>query len=96
MPTFKNINSAKSNSLLLFDKYIDDFCSVQYKAFSYICDNKIKHALEEYMDVLRLDNPFDYYKYSTRETFSINIKKCISPLYQISVNQGFQVVNKAF
>lgn len=94
VPTFKNINSVKSNNLLSFDKYIEDFCSVQYKAFSYICDNKLKNSLEDYMDILRLDNPYDYYKHSNREKFVGSMKQCISPLYQIAVNQGFEVVNK--
>jgi hypothetical protein len=94
VPTFKNINSKKSDKLLLFDNYIDDFCSIQYKAFSYICDKKIKRSIEEYMDVLNLDNPYEYFRHSTQETFSKNIKQCISPLYQIALNQGFQMVDR--
>jgi len=93
VPTFKNVNSKKSDKLLLYDNYIDDFCSTQYKAFSYICDKKIVRSLEEYVDVLNLENPYEYFKHSTQETFSKNIKQCISPLYQIALNQGFQVVN---
>jgi hypothetical protein len=64
VPTFKNINSRKSDNLLLFDKYIDGFCSIQYKAFSYMCDKKAEAVLEQYIDVLRVDNPYDYYRYS--------------------------------
>jgi len=94
VPTFKNINSKKSDKLLLFDNYIDSFCSTQYKAFSYICDNKIKHSIEEYMDGLNLENPYEYFKNSTQATFSKNIKQCISPLYQIALNQGFEVMNR--
>lgn len=94
VPTFKNVNSKKSDKLLLYDNYIDDFCSTQYKAFSYICEKKIKHSLEEYVDVLNLENPYEYFKHSTQESFSKNIKQCISPLYQIAINQGFQVVNR--
>lgn len=95
-PTFKNINSKKSDNLLLFDIYIDSFCSIQYKAFSYICDNKLTNALEDYMYILRLDNPYDYYKQSSRETFSLKLRQCILPLYQIAENQGFQVINSLF
>lgn len=94
VPTFKNINSKKNNNLLAFDKYIEDFCQVQYKAFSYICDKRIDDALEQYIDVLRLDNPFDYYKFNLSKDFESKIRQCISPLYQIAVNQGFQVVEK--
>ena len=96
VPTFKNVNSKKSDKLLLFDNYIEEFCNTQYKAFSYICDKKIRSSLEEYMDVLNLDNPYDYFKHSTLESFSKNIKQCISPLYQIAENQGFQVVERMF
>ncbi|MGH4139456.1 hypothetical protein [Clostridium sp.] len=45
--------------MLLYDNYIDDFCSTQYKAFSYICDKKIVHSLEEYVDVLNLEKLAD-------------------------------------
>jgi hypothetical protein len=96
VPTFKNINSRKSDNLLLFDKYIDGFCSIQYKAFSYMCDKKAEAALEQYIDVLRLDNPYDYYKYSSNESFNSKLKQCISPLYQIAANQGFQIVDRLF
>lgn len=94
VPTFKNINSKKSDKLLSYDNYIEEFCNTQYKAFSYICDKKIKHGIEEYMDVLNLENPYEYVKHSTQESFSKNIKRCISPLYQIALNQGFQVVDR--
>lgn len=96
VPTFKNINSKKSDNLLPFDKYIDSFCSIQYKAFSYVCDKNVEHALEEYMNVLRLNNPFDYYKNTSRESFSLKLKQSVSPLYQIAENQGFQVVSSLF
>jgi hypothetical protein len=96
VPTFKNINSRKSDNLLLFDQYIDDFCSIQYKAFSYLCDKKIDAALEQYIEVLRLENPYDYYMHSSGESFNNKLKQCISPLYQIAANQGFQIINKLF
>jgi hypothetical protein len=96
VPTFRNINSRKSDNLLLFDNYIDDFCSVQYKAFSFLCNNRMEKVLEQYIDIMRLDNPYDYYKYSSKEKFNFKMKQCISPLYQIAVNQGFQIVDKLF
>lgn len=96
LPTFKNINSKKNDNLLLFDRYIEGFCDIQYKAFSYLCDKKVEGALEQYIDVLRLENPYDYYKHSSKESFNAKLKQCISPLYQIAENQGFQVVNRLF
>ena len=94
VPTFKNINSKKNDYLLPFNKYIDSFCDTQYKAFSYMCKNKIDKKLEEYIEVLRLDNPYDFYKNSSSEVFGMKLKQSISPLYQIAENQGFQVMNK--
>jgi hypothetical protein len=94
VPTFKNINSKKSDKLLSFDEYIGKFCAVQYKAFSFICEKKIGSNVEEYMEVLRLDSPYEYFKYSNIDDFSGKIRQSISPLYQIAVNQGFEVLEK--
>lgn len=90
-PTFKNINSKKSDDLLMYDKYIGDFCDIQFKAFTYICEKKINSALEEYIDAFRLENIYEFHKHCDKEVFALQLKKCISPLYQIAVNQGFQV-----
>jgi hypothetical protein len=54
------------------------------------------NALEEYMEVLRLDNPYNYYNHSSSESFNLKLMQCISPLYQIAENQGFQVINSLF
>jgi hypothetical protein len=96
VPTFKNLNSKKNDKLLPFDKYVDNFCNIQYKAFSYMCNNKINHKLEEYIDILKLDNPYDFYKNSSNSIFNFKLKQCISPLYQIAENQGFQIINSLF
>ena len=53
-PTFKNINSSKSDNLPAYSEYIDKFCGVQYEAFSYLCDKKKEKDLECYIDVMRL------------------------------------------
>ncbi|MBV7273767.1 HNH endonuclease [Clostridiaceae bacterium UIB06] len=90
-PTFKNINSKKNDDLLLYDKYIGDFCDIQYEAFMYVCEKKVNSALEEYMDAFRLEDIYEFYRHCNKEIFNSQLKKCISPLYQIAVNQGFQV-----
>ncbi|WP_411680045.1 HNH endonuclease domain-containing protein [Clostridium thailandense] len=90
-PTFKNINSKKNDDLLLYDKYIGDFCDIQYEAFMYVCEKKVNSALEEYMDAFRLEDIYEFYRHCNKEMFNSQLKKCISPLYQIAVNQGFQV-----
>lgn len=38
VPTFKNINSSKSDKLLNYNRYIDDFCDMQYMATTYILE----------------------------------------------------------
>lgn len=93
VPTFKNINSSKSDNLLTYDKYIDLFCNVQYEAFSYVCSKGKKDELEDYIEILRLENPYEYYQYSSREEFGVKLKQNIAPLFQIAVNQGFSVVD---
>ncbi len=93
-PTFKNINSSKSDNLLDYDAYIDLFCNVQYEAFAYMCDKKKNKDLEEYMDILQLENPYEYYKYSNKIDFSSKLKQNIAPVYQIAINQGFTVMDR--
>lgn len=42
VPTFKNINSSKSDKLLNYNRYIDDFCDMQYMAVTYILEKESK------------------------------------------------------
>ena len=94
VPTFKNINSRKSDKLLKYENYIDDFCNIQYEAFSFICDKNRKKDLEQYVDMMRLENPLEFYKHKGKEGFSEKLRGSISPIYQIAVNQGFSVIDK--
>lgn len=91
VPTFKNINSKKSDDLLIYDKYIADFCDLQYEAFVHACKKKDKDIVAEYTDAFRIESIYEFYKNGTKEMFSTELKKCISPLYQIAANQGFKV-----
>lgn len=93
VPTFKNINSRKNDRLLRYENCIDDFCNTQFEAFSFICDTKRKKDLESYVDLLRLENPLDFYKYKGREGFKDKLRTSIAPIYQIAVNQGFSVID---
>ncbi|WP_195263180.1 HNH endonuclease domain-containing protein [Clostridium sp. 1001275B_160808_H3] len=94
VPTFKNINSKKNDKLLRYENYINDFCNIQYAAFSFMCDNNRKKDLEQYVDILRLENPLDFYKHKGKEGFSEKLKLSIAPIYQIALNQGFSVIDK--
>ncbi|GKU24363.1 hypothetical protein CFOLD11_11890 [Clostridium folliculivorans] len=93
-PTFKNINSKKSDKLLPYNKYMEKFCNIQYEAFDYVCENKINSFVEEYIDALRVEEIYDFHKHASREKFSEEMRKCIMPLYQIAENQGFVVMDK--
>lgn len=95
-PTFKNINSSKSDKLLYFNDCINDFSRIQYKAFKYLCLKNKAHELEDYMNILNVDNPCEYYRYSDESDFQDKLKKNISPLYQIAENQGFEVIRKQY
>ncbi|WP_315675825.1 HNH endonuclease domain-containing protein [Clostridium sp. 19966] len=44
IPTFKNIDSSKSDKLLSLDAYMKDFSSLQYEAFSYFCEKRMDNA----------------------------------------------------
>lgn len=94
VPTFKNINSSKSDKLLNYNRYIDNFCDIQYKAVNYIIQKGNDRALESYVDALKVENFKEYLKYKPKEAFNEKLKQCISPLYQIALNQGFEVVNE--
>ncbi|NFD30030.1 HNH endonuclease [Clostridium botulinum] len=96
VPTFKNINSSKSDKLLNYNRYINDFCDMQYMAVTYILEKRKQKDLESYIDALKIDNFQEYLKYKPKEDFTKKLKQCISPLYQIAENQGFEVMNKLF
>ncbi|EPS56084.1 TPA: HNH endonuclease domain-containing protein [Clostridium botulinum] len=96
VPTFKNINSSKSDKLLNYNRYIDDFCDMQYMAVTYILEKRKQKDLESYIDALKIENFQEYLKYKPKENFTKKLKQCISPLYQIAENQGFEVMERLF
>ncbi|EDT85086.1 HNH endonuclease domain-containing protein [Clostridium botulinum] len=96
VPTFKNINSSKSDKLLNYNRYIDDFCDMQYMAVTYILEKRKQKDLESYIDALKIENFQEYLKYKPKEDFIKKLKQCIAPLYQIAENQGFEVMDRLF
>ncbi|HCL4558118.1 TPA: HNH endonuclease [Clostridium botulinum] len=96
VPTFKNINSSKSDKLLNYNRYINDFCDMQYMAVTYILEKRKQKDLESYIDALKIENFQEYLKYKPKEDFTKKLKQCISPLYQIAENQGFEVMDRVF
>jgi hypothetical protein len=95
VPTFKNINSAKSNSLPHMNHYFDKFCDMQYSAFNLIrSEEKMRNYLEDYLNInvpLVLDPISKKYKDIDKNTFITLLKDTISPLYQIAYNQGYNI-----
>lgn len=61
-----------------------------------MCLKNKAHELEDYMNILNVDNPCEYYRYSDESDFQDKLKKNISPLYQIAENQGFEVIRKQY
>ena len=91
VPTFKNINSKKSDNLLQYDIYIDRFCEMQYEAFCFVVDENRKNRIEEYGQVLKVDNLRKFKMESREEEFVKRMKQEIGPVYGVAVNQGFRV-----
>lgn len=94
VPTFKNINSKKSDNLLQYDTYIDKFCEMQYEAFCFVVDENRKNQIEEYGQVLKVDNIRKFKKENKEEEFVRRMKQEIGPVYGVAVNQGFGVLEK--
>lgn len=96
VPTFKNINSKKSDNLLDYDTYIDKFCNIQYEAFEFVVNEKKKNQIEEYREMLKIANPKEFLEKESKEVFFKMIKKEVYPVYNIAVNQGFGIVTNLF
>ncbi|HOJ11805.1 MAG TPA: HNH endonuclease domain-containing protein [Clostridiales bacterium] len=93
VPTFRNINSSKSNKLPKVDLYIDRFCDIQYSAFNIIRKNKaFRNYLEDYLTInKKLDLNSLLYNNISKHEFSDSIKSNIIPLFQIAYNQGYDL-----
>ena len=92
VPTFKNINSKKSDNLLHYDTYIDRFCEMQYEAFCFVVNENRKNQLEEYGQVLKVNNLKKFKQENREEEFVKRMKQEIGPVYGVAVNQGFGVL----
>lgn len=94
LPSFKNINSSKSNLLPDMDIYFKRFCELQYDAYKIASKNKALYkSLEDYMNIYTHEIDFNKaYNYKvTKEDFVKCLKNTIFPLHQIAYNQGFGV-----
>lgn len=95
VPTFRNINSSKSNKLPNLDLYIENFCEVQYSAFNFVRSKKdSKKFLEDYLTInkkLDLRHLINSENIIGRKEFEDSLKSTILPLYQIAYNQGYEL-----
>ncbi len=94
-PTFKNINSAKSDSLPKLDKYLEEFCMMQYRSIRFMKESTSNQKLmESYYNISRgkqLEEIVVKGLQLKEEAFGEALKETIIPMHQIAVNQGFEV-----
>ncbi len=89
-PTFKNVNSQKSNKLPDLSLYMNKFCEIQYKSFDIMqrSPKRYKKCLEGYLSInIAANNQ----RKLEKEEFNQKLKANIEPLYQIAYNQGYGV-----
>ncbi len=66
LPSFKNINSSKSNDLPSLQVYLKDYCNLQYNLFSFIKDyphsdktlKEMKKIMEDYLHIMPSGNAY--------------------------------------
>ena len=87
VPTFKNVNSSKSDKLVPYGAYIDKFAKVQFNGFCYVVENKKVNEIEEYREALKV---YKVEELVEREgEFVKRLEEVVEPVYNIAVNQGF-------
>lgn len=93
VPTFKNINSQKSDNLFNYEDYIEGLAKLQYDAFCFVVDEKRENEIEEYRGILRVPDAVAFKGKGSYEEFFKRYKDGTCPIYNIAANQGFKVVN---
>ena len=93
VPTFKNINSQKSDNLFNYEDYIEGLAKLQYDAFCFVVDEKRENEIEEYRGILRVPDAVAFRCKGSYEEFFKRYKEGTCPIYNIAANQGFKVVN---
>ena len=93
VPTFKNINSQKSDNLFNYEDYIEGLAKLQYDAFCFVVDENKKDEIEEYRGILRVPDAVAFKAEGSYEEFFKRYKEGTCPIYNIATNQGFKVVN---
>ena len=96
VPTFKNINSQKSDNLFNYEDYIEGLAKLQYDAFCFVVDENKKDEIEEYRGILRVPDAVAFKAEGSYEEFFKRYKDGTCPIYNIAANQGFKVVNGTY
>lgn len=95
LPTFKHINSAKSNKLPLMDRHLEAFCLLQYKSFNHMRNAPRQHKLmTDYLNLggaLNTREILDPKNHVDQDLFVNSLKSTLVPLHQIAANQGFEL-----
>lgn len=85
IPTSKPINSAKSNILPNLDRYLQDFCELQYKAVIFHMINKTDLSLDDYLPFIDIYGP----NLTTLEEFKNNVTNELNANIRAAKNIGF-------
>jgi hypothetical protein len=96
VPTFRDVNSSKSDKLPNLDKYFYQFCNIHYNAIKLILTNDINLKLfEDYLNLEEklLNKDFLRDEHRSKKEFINSLSSTIYPLHQIAQNQGFEVWN---
>lgn len=87
-PTFKEVNSSKSDKLPDFQAYFQDFSTQQFESFNILCAAKQQKALEDY--AIAFNTRIDTIKSYSKDLFAEKLSQQVEPLFQIARNLGFQ------
>ncbi len=90
IPTLKEVNSAKSNSLPSINRYFDNYALLQHRGLTFykreVSANNWNKTIEPYLLDLRISKS----KLLDLSTFKEKLKATVIPLIAIAENQGFE------
>ncbi|MBO9382386.1 MAG: HNH endonuclease [Roseiflexus sp.] len=87
VPTTKEINSSKSDSIPKIDRYFDVFAQIQFDAVRIVSEEKPK-LLEDHVLLFKVDSASELRNMDPKD-FSRHLRDTIIPQVQIARNMGF-------
>ena len=100
IPSFKNVNSSKSNALPNLQIYMKSFCNMQYALFDFMRNNDYEgkpkqlmtKLLEDYIHIIPSgQGEVGMWQNLGEDCFKKWLESTITPLYQIAYNQGYGI-----